>query len=37
MKKLWDIIAWPYRKIRDEIAFRRRMKEIKQRDPFIYK
>ena len=37
LKKIWDIIAWPYRKIKEEIKFRKRMKELKKRDPFIYK
>jgi len=37
LKKIRDIIAWPYRKIKEEIAFRKRMKELRKRDPFIYK
>ena len=37
LKKIWDIIAWPYRKIKEEIKFRKRMKELRKRDPFIYK
>ena len=37
MKKLWSILTWPYRKIREELAFRKRMKELRERDPFIYK
>ena len=37
LKKIWDIIAWPYHKIKEEIKFRKRMKELKKRDPFIYK
>ena len=37
LKKIWDIIAWPYRKVKEEIKFRKRMKELRKRDPFIYK
>jgi len=37
LKKIWDIIAWPYRKIKEEIKFRKRMKELREKDPFIYK
>jgi len=32
-----DIILWPYRKIKEEIRFRKRMKELRKKDPFIYK
>jgi len=34
---VWNIITWPYIRIRDEIRFRRRLKELRKRDPFIYK
>ena len=37
LKKIWDIVTWPYYKIKEEIAFRKRMKELRKRDPFIYK
>jgi hypothetical protein len=37
LKKIWDIIAWPYRKVKEEIKFRKRMKELREKDPFIYK
>lgn len=37
LKKLWSIVIWPYTKIREEIAFKRRLKELRKRDPFIYK
>jgi len=36
-RKIWNIIAWPYNKIKEEIKFRKRMKELRKRDPFIYK
>ena len=37
MKKLWNILTWPYRRIKEEIEWRKRLKEMKKRDPFIYK
>lgn len=37
IKKIWSIIIWPYTKIKEEIQFRRRLKELRKRDPFIYK
>ena len=37
LKKIWNIIAWPYRKVKEEIKFRKRMKELRKRDPLIYK
>jgi hypothetical protein len=37
LKKIWDIITWPYYRITEEIKFRKRMKEIRKKDPFIYK
>jgi len=29
-------ILWPYRRIKEEIAWRKRLKELKDRDPFVY-
>lgn len=37
LKKVWQIVSWPYRKIKEEIQFRKRLKELRKRDPFIYK
>jgi hypothetical protein len=37
IKKLWRILIWPYTKIRDEIRFKKRLKELRKKDPFIYK
>jgi len=34
---LKNIILWPYRKIKEELTFRKRMKELRKKDPFIYK
>ena len=36
-KKVWAVITWPYNKIKEEIRFRKRLKELKEKDPFIYK
>ena len=37
MKKIKHILLWPYYKIQEERKFRKRMKELQKRDPFIYK
>jgi hypothetical protein len=37
MKTIWNIIMWPFKKIIKEIKFRRKMAELRKRDPFIYK
>jgi len=35
--KLLDVIKFPFYKIKREIQYRKRIKELKKRDPFIYK
>lgn len=37
MKKLFEIISWPWRKWQEKRLIQQRLKEIKERDPFIYK
>lgn len=37
IKKVWQIIIWPYTRIKEEITWRKRLKELRKRDPFIYK
>ena len=37
LKKIWSFITWPYRKIKEEREFRKRLKELRKQDPFIYK
>ena len=37
LKKIWEIIIWPYTKIKEELAYRKKMKKLKEQDPFIYK
>ena len=36
IKKIIAIITWPYRKSKSELAYRKKIKELKKRDPFIY-
>lgn len=28
---------WPYTRLKEEIAFRKKMKELRKKDPFIYR
>ena len=37
IKKIWGILILPYTKIKEEIEFKKRLKELKKKDPFIYK
>ena len=37
LRKVVDIITYPYVHIRDEIRFKKRLKELRKKDPFIYK
>jgi len=37
MKKLLDIILWPWRKYQAHKDFKKRIEELRKRDPFIYK
>lgn len=37
VRKIIDTILWPYRWVRDEIRFRKKLKELRKKDPFIYK
>jgi len=32
-----DIVTWPWRRYKENKAFKKRMEEIRKRDPFIYK
>lgn len=36
-KNLWYWLTYPYYWIIEEIEFRKRLKELRKRDPFIYK
>jgi hypothetical protein len=37
LKKIWSTISTPYTKWKEERAFKKRMEELRKRDPFIYK
>jgi hypothetical protein len=37
IKLIWKWILTPYRYIRQELKFRKQLKELKKKDPFIYK
>lgn len=37
LKKLWYYICWPFVWIKEEIEFRKRIRELRKKDPFIYK
>ena len=37
LRKIKEIILWPYTTIREEIKWRKKLKEMRKRDPFIYK
>lgn len=37
MNTLIRIILWPYNWYKDRRAFKKRMEELRRRDPFIYK
>jgi len=37
MKKLIEFILYPYRKYQERQEFKKRMEELRKRDPFIYK
>lgn len=37
LKKIWQLIIWPYTYIQEQRRFKKRMAELKKKDPFIYK
>ena len=37
MKKLIDILLCPFKRFQDYRKFKKRMKDLRKRDPFIYK
>lgn len=37
IKLIWNWILAPYRYIQQELKLRKRIKELKKKDPFIYK
>jgi len=34
---LWDLIIYPYRYFKDRQRIKKRLKELREKDPFIYK
>jgi hypothetical protein len=37
MKKLWEIITWPFAEYKRKKQLKKKMEELRKRDPFIYK
>jgi hypothetical protein len=37
MKKIIDFILWPYTKWQERRTYKKRLEELRKRDPFIYK
>ena len=37
LKKIWYWVTWPYTEYKEHRAFKKRMEELRKRDPFIYK
>lgn len=37
MKKLWKIITWPFAEYKRKKQLKKKMEELRKRDPFIYK
>jgi len=37
LKKILNIILYPYRKYQEHQRFKKRIAELRKRDPFIYK
>lgn len=37
MRKILDFILWPWRSWQEHRAFKKRIEELRKRDPFIYK
>jgi len=37
LSKIWELLSRPWRLISDEYKFRKRLKELRKKDPFNYK
>lgn len=37
MKQIFNFITWPWRWYKERRDFKRRLEELRKRDPFIYK
>ncbi len=36
IRKLWYYIRWPYDRVVLEIKYRKKIKQLREQDPFIY-
>jgi hypothetical protein len=37
MKKLFELLTMPWRKYKERVELKRKLAELRKRDPFIYK
>ena len=37
LKKIWEVICYPYTRYKEEQEFKKKMEELRKKDPFIYK
>ena len=37
MKKIIELLTWPWRRYQERRAYKKRIEELRKRDPFIYK
>ena len=37
MQKIFDFISWPWRQWQEKKRMKKRLEELRKRDPFIYK
>lgn len=37
LRKIWDIVTYPWNKYKEHRAMKKRLADLKKRDPFIYK
>ena len=37
IRDLWDLLSYPYTRYMERRRFKKRMEELRKRDPFIYK
>ena len=37
MKKIIELLTWPWRRYQERKAYKKRIEELRKRDPFIYK
>jgi hypothetical protein len=37
LKEIWYLLSWPYKTYRDKQQIKKRLAELRKKDPFIYK